>query len=341
MAGEPHRAKDVLDCLPGGVAQKARKGPVPSWVEPMLATLVHESFSRDGWIFEPKLDGERCLTFRDGKKLQLFSRYRKPLNGTYPELVGPLASQPPENYVADGEIVAFKDGLPSFSQLQRRMQVRDPQEALRSGVQVFYYVFDLLHLNGYDLREVPLIHRKELLRRAFEFAGPIRYTEHREREGDAYYAEACRQGREGIIAKDGASRYVSSRSKDWLKFKCALEQEFVIGGYTDPKGQRAGFGALLVGYYEDDKLVYAGKVGTGFDTQTLLNLASELSSLEVRNSPFSGEAPARRGVHWVRPKLVAQIAFTEWTHGARLRQPRFLGIRRDKPAREVGREKAT
>src|SRR2546422_5435691 len=142
------------------------------------------------------------------------------------------------------------------------MQVRDPEEARRIGVEVFYYVFDLLYLNGYDLREVPLIHRKTLLREVFEFRDPLRFTEHREREGEGYYREACRKGLEGVVATRANSVYVSKRSRDWLKFKCWEEQEFVISGYTDPKGGRVGFGALLIGYYEDGKLRYAGKVGT-------------------------------------------------------------------------------
>jgi DNA ligase D-like protein (predicted ligase) len=306
----------------------------------MLATLVEKPFSREGWIFEPKLDGERGLAFRKGKSLRLFSRNRKLLNNTYPELVDPLSGQGPESYIADGEIVAFKGDVTSFKQLQHRMQVRDPEEARRKGIEVFYYLFDLLYLNGYDLREVPLIYRKDLLRQTFDFCDPLRFTEHRERDGETYFREACRRGLEGVIAKRADSPYVSRRSRDWLKFKCWAEQEFVIGGYTEPKGGRPGFGALLLGYYEGDRLIYAGKVGTGFDRELLVTLAKELSALEIKHSPFAGEVKAGKRVHWVWPKLVAQVAFTDWTPDGKLRHPRFLGIRRDKDPREVVREQA-
>jgi bifunctional non-homologous end joining protein LigD len=305
----------------------------------MLATLVAEPFSDENWIFEPKLDGERCLTFRSDKSPRLLSRNQKLLNNTYPELVSPLASQPTENYIADGEIVAFKGDVTSFSQLQRRMQLRDPDAARRVGVEVFYYLFDLLYLNGYDLREVPLIHRKALLKDAFMYHNPVRFTAHRERDGEAYYGEACHKGLEGVIAKRADSIYVSKRSRDWLKFKCWEEQEFVIGGFTDPKGGRVGFGALLLGYYENGKLRYAGKVGTGFDTGLLVSLGKKLSALEITQSPFGDDLKPEKGVHWVRPKLVAQVSFTQWTRDGRLRHPRFLGIRRDKDPREVIQER--
>jgi DNA ligase D-like protein (predicted ligase) len=305
----------------------------------MLATLVDEPFSRENWIFEPKLDGERCLTFRNHENPHLLSRNRKVLNETYPELVEPLARQAPTSYIADGEIVAFRGDVTSFSELQRRMQLRDPDEARRVGVEVFYYLFDLLYLNGHDLREVPIVHRKALLKKAFQFRDPLRYTQHRERDGEAHYREACRKGLEGVLAKRADSIYLSGRSRDWLKFKCWEEQEFVIGGFTDPRGGRVGFGALLLGYYEGGRLQYAGKVGTGFDTSLLMSLGKELSSLKIKHSPFAEEVKAGKGVHWVRPKLVAQVSFTEWTRDGRLRHPRFLGIRRDKDPHEVVRER--
>jgi bifunctional non-homologous end joining protein LigD len=277
--------------------------------------------------------------FRNGKNLRLLSRNKKLLNATYPELVGPLAKQTPESYIADGEIVAFQDNVTSFSQLQRRMQVRDPDEARRRGVEVFYYFFDLLYLNGYDLREVPLIYRKDLLRQTFAFRDPLRFTAHREREGEAYWRKACRKGLEGVIAKRASSAYVSKRSRDWLKFKCWAEQEFVVGGYTEPKGQRIGFGALLLGYYEGDRLLYAGRVGTGFDTEHLINLGRELSSMQTDKSPFAEEVRAGKGVHWVRPKLVAQVSFTEWTPDGKLRHPPVFGHSQRQGAREVVRER--
>lgn len=333
------RKDDPISKLPEGIRERARKRPQPAWIAPMLATLVAKPFSDENWIFEPKLDGERCLTFRSGKNSRLMSRYQKVLNNTYPELVSPLDDQPAENYIADGEVVAFKGDLTSFSQLQRRMQLSDPDKAPRVGVEVFYYIFDLLYLNGYDLREVPLIHRKALLKNTLSFKDPVRFTPHHERDGEAYYREACRKGLEGAIAKRADSIYVSKRSRNWLKFKCWQEQEFVIGGFTDPKGARVGFGALLLGYYENGKLQYASKVGTGFDSKLLVSLRKALSALETKHSPFADDLKSEKGVHWVKPKLIAQVSFTQWTRDGRLRHPRFLGLRRDKDPREVIRER--
>lgn len=307
------------------------------WFGPMLATLVSQPFSRAGWIFEPKLDGVRCLALRKGRNVQLLSRNRKGLNDTYPEIIAPLLKQEPASFVMDGEIVAFQDGVTSFSLLQRRMQVRDPREAQRRGVEVFYYAFDLPYLDGHDLRAVPLIRRKELLKDHFRFDDPIRYMEHREREGEAYFREACREGLEGLIAKRADSAYVSERSRDWLKFKCWAEQEFVIIGYTDPKGARAGFGALVLGYYDGGRLRSAGKVGTGFKTEMLIDLKKTMNGLEIARAPQGVEENGK--VHWIKPRLVAQVAFTEWTGDGKLRHPRFLGLRSDKAAGQVVREK--
>jgi ATP-dependent DNA ligase len=216
------------------------------------------------------------------------------------------------------------------------MQVRDPREARRRGVEIFYYAFDLPYIEGYDLRTVPLIQRKERLKENFRFQDPIRYTEHREREGEAYFREACKNRLEGLIAKRADSEYVSERSRDWLKFKCSAAQEFVVIGYTNPKGTRAGFGALLLGYYDHGRLVCAGKVGTGFDTQTLLDLSKKMGPLETAHPPPGIEE--FRSVHWIKPHRVAQEAFTEWTRDGKLRHPRFLGLRNDKGASDVVRE---
>jgi DNA ligase D-like protein (predicted ligase) len=218
------------------------------------------------------------------------------------------------------------------------MQVLHPSADLLRAVPVWLYLFDLLYLDRYDIRRVPLRHRKELLRDTFDFKESLRFTDHCEREGEAYYRQACRKGWEGVIAKDGSSEYVSRRTRDWLKFKCAQEQEFVVGGYTEPQGNRIGFGALLLGYYRRSKLLYAGKVGTGFDNDTLRRISRKLAALETPISPFEGDGLPRAGVHWVKPKLVAQIAFTEWTREGKLRHPRFLGLRDDKRPEEVVRE---
>ncbi len=304
----------------------------------MLATLTHQHFSREGWIFEPKFDGERCLASRQGSRVHLYSRNRKLLDGTYPELLPPLRNQPVESFVVDGEVVTFDGEVTSFRRLQRRMQIRDARQALATNIPVWYYLFDLLYLNGKDLRREPLIARKQLLEKSIRFADPLRFTAHRETEGKAYYLEACKKGWEGLIAKRAASEYAAGRSRDWLKFKCANQQEFVIGGYTDPRGGREEFGALLVGYYDHGALRYAGKVGTGYTDETLRRLGKRLAEIETPSSPFAEPVLRRRGVHWVKPKLVAEVGFTEWTGDGKLRHPRFLGLRADKAAEEVVRE---
>ena len=331
-------SRNLLDELPPNVKVKLRRSARPKWVAPMLATLVDEPFSRAGWLFEPKLDGERCLALRSGRNIQLLSRNQKELNDKYPELLRAFRNQETERFAVDCEIVTFDGNVTSFARLQQRMQVRHPSEELRRKVPVWIYVFDLLHLDGYDTRRLPLHNRKQLLRKAVDFADPVRFTEHRETEGERYYQEACRKGWEGIVAKKADSLYVSARSREWLKFKCTREQEFVVGGFTDPKGHRVGFGALLVGYYKAGKLVYAGKVGTGFDDETLQRLGNQFAQLETRTCPFAVGDPPRVSAHWVRPKLVAQIGFTEWTAEGKLRHPRFLGLRSDKRPQEVVRE---
>jgi bifunctional non-homologous end joining protein LigD len=329
---------DPLDVLPPSAKSRAQERRQPTWIAPMLATLTDERFSRQGWLFEPKLDGERCLAFGRRGALWLLSRNRIRLNEKYPEIVAAFQDQPAAAFIADGEVVTFDGTVTSFAKLQQRMQVANPSPDLRRKVPVWLYLFDLLYVDRYDVRKVPLRYRKELLRHTFRFQDSLRLTEHRETEGEAYYRDACRRGWEGVIAKDGDSVYVSRRTRAWLKFKCTHAQELVIGGYTDPRGGRVGFGALLVGVYERGRLVYAGKVGTGFDHTTLQRLGQQLAQLETATSPFVGDGLPRHGVHWVQPKLVAQIGFTEWTPGGKLRHPRFLGLREDKDPKEVVKE---
>lgn len=329
---------DIRDGLPEDARDRLREADVPEWLNPMLATLTDVRFSRRDWIYERKLDGERCLAFRDGGEPRLLSRNRQSLNVQYPELVEALADQRRDRFVLDGEVVAFSGGVSSFSRLQGRMHVHDPQEARESDVAVYYYVFDLLHVGEYDVTDLPLRARKSLLKRAFQFPDPLRFTPHRNEAGEAYFHEACRKGWEGIIAKDATAAYVHSRSRKWLKFKCVAQQELVIGGYTDPKGSRIAFGALLLGYHDGDALRYAGKVGTGFDDETLERLGERLKDMERSEPPFDGDDLPGDDVHWVEPRLVAEIGFEEWTEGGRLRQPRFLGLRQDKPPEDVVRE---
>jgi bifunctional non-homologous end joining protein LigD len=204
-------------------------------------------------------------------------------------------------------------------------------------VTTFLYLFDLLHLAGYDTTALPLRARKGLLRRAIAFSGPIRFTPHRNRDGEELFRRACAAGWEGLIAKRADSPYTPGRSRDWLKFKCSAEQELVIGGYTAPRGSRTDLGALLLGHFHDGLLRYAGKVGTGFTQAELRDLAARLAPLRRADPPFA-DAPRLRDATWVEPRLVAQIGFTEWTRDGRLRHPRYLGLREDKAAEEVVRE---
>jgi len=304
--------------------------PLPDRVEPMKAVLTDERFSDPDWIFERKLDGIRCLAIKGDRRVRLLSRNHLSLDGRFPEIVEALESDPATQFVVDGEVVAFDGAQTSFARLQQRGE---------RPVAVFYYVFDLLHLAGDDTTALPLRDRKALLRRTLAFHGPVRLTPHRNADGEALFAEACRKGWEGLIAKRADAPYVHGRSRDWLKLKCSTEQELVIGGSTPPKGSRTDLGALLLGYYEDGRLRYAGKVGTGFTRTTLGDLAARLEPLRRDTSPF-GDEVSERGATWVEPRLVAQIGFSEWTRDGRLRHPRFLGLRADKAPEEVVRERS-
>lgn len=323
---------------------KLRKSPQPEWISPMLATLSEEKNIPSGdWLFEPKLDGERCLIFKKNGKVKLSSRNRKDLNGHYPELVDAFKEQNADNFIADGEIVAFENGLPSFSKLQPRMQLKDPEEELRSGIEVFYYLFDLVYFDGYDITRLELRYRKKILSQILSWGGLLGYLSDVSGNGRNYYEDTCKQGYEGTIGKRAASPYIRGRTREWLKFKCFKEQEFVICGWTSPEGGRIGFGALVLGYYEKGKLEYAGKVGTGFTDYMLKTLSEKFKGLEQKQPPFpdykKNRLIPRTGAHWLRPELVAEVAFSEWTPEGLLRHPSFKGLREDKSAAEVIREK--
>ena len=303
---------------------------LPGFVPPMLATLSDERALGDGWLVERKLDGVRCLAVAAGGRVTLFTRAENDVTARWPAVaraVGALG----RDVVLDGEVVAM-DG-------------EEPQgfQALQRGAgAVALWTFDVLHLDGADLRSRPLRERREILAGLLgdpAAASALRRTEAWHGDSEARYAEACAAGWEGLIAKVADGPYLGGRSRDWLKLKCLAEQEVVVGGWTEPRGSRTGLGALLVGVYADGALRYAGKVGTGFDRRTLDDLVERLRPLERGASPFSEPIrPAVSGAHWAEPRLVAQVAFQEWTGAGRLRQPRFVGLRDDKAPGDVVRE---
>jgi bifunctional non-homologous end joining protein LigD len=311
---------------------------VTPFPQPALARLTHDPFFEQGWLYERKLDGVRCLAENSGGQVRLWSRNGRDVSRGFPELVEALEGQRASEFVVDGEIVAFDGTRTSFAALQPRIHVSDPDRARRTGVMVFLYLFDVLKADGDDVRQAALRARKALLRDLLTFRDPLRFTQHRVRAAEEYFADICHRGWEGLIAKRADSAYVPGRSDNWLKFKCEAGQEFVIGGYTDPEGSRTGFGALLLGYFDGDDLVYAGKVGTGFSDEVLDSLLERMKGLHRRTPPFGrGHLPSK-GVHWLRPELVCQVAFTEWTRAGQLRHPRYLGLRHDKAPSAVVRE---
>ncbi len=307
----------------------------------MLATLTDRRDFGEDWLLERKLDGERCVARKDGADVRLQSRTGKDLTGTYPEVRAAVAAQAAPRMLLDGELVAYDGEQTSFSRLQQRLGVAKPSPQLVGSYPVVYCVFDILELDGEDLTAQPLLQRRARLTEAIRSSGALQLIEAWRGDSQRRFAEACRSGWEGLIAKRANAPYARGRSKDWLKLKCVWEQELVIGGFTDPTGSRTDFGALLVGYHEDGRLRYAGKVGTGYSAATLHDLGARLRALETPESPFLDARPIPRATHWTHPELVAQIGFAEWTSDGRLRQARFLGLRDDKDPNEVVRERSS
>lgn len=319
---------------------KAKKKAFPSSIHPMLATLTKDYFFKNDWIYERKFDGERCIAMKKGKNVTLKSRNNLSLNTSYPEIKEALEKLiAVKSIILDGEVCAFHGKTTSFSQLQTRMHVADISTAKKSPIKVYYYIFDILYADDYDLTHLPLIERKHILKKVMRFKDPIRYTEYKFKTAMSYFTLACKKGWEGLIAKDINAPYYHKRSKAWLKFKCVANQELVIGGYTDPKGSRTGFGALLLGYYKNGKLHYAGKVGTGYDEATLKALSKEFKKIATTKCPFINYDDPLKGINWVKPILVAEIAFENWTKHNKLRHARYQGLRRDKKAKNVRQEK--
>jgi bifunctional non-homologous end joining protein LigD len=289
--------------------------PFPEWLEPMAATLTRERFREPGWVFERKLDGIRLLAFKNGRRVRLLSRNGLSKNAAYPAFVAAVEELSVHDVILDGEATGWFD--------------RD---------EVAYHAFDVVWLDGRDLTSMPLDARRALLE-ALPLRPPLLRVARLDDERP--WERAAREGWEGVIAKRRDSVYEHRRSPHWLKMKIEASQELVVGGFTDPQGGRVGLGALLVGYFEGDDLVFAGKVGTGLDNKGLVEMRRRLDELELPASPFTrATGLPRLRVHWARPELVVQVAFMEWTPTDKLRHPRLVGLRDDKAARDVTRDRA-
>jgi bifunctional non-homologous end joining protein LigD len=339
-------ALSAVKSLPG-----EEQRPMPTVIHPMLATPTAKAFDNPDWLFEIKWDGYRAVAFIEDGRARLVSRSQNDLTAQFPELGALPQFVKGERVILDGEIVALDDeGRPSFSLMQQRTGFHPGKRRLprREGVPVIYYAFDLLYLDGLDLRRLALERRKQLLQE--RIAGGkgevIRFSDHYAEKGLALLEAAKQKGLEGIVAKKRSSAYQEKRSNDWLKIKITQRQECVIGGYTDPEGSREYFGALVLGLYDrQGRLIHVGQVGTGFDQKSLKEIFTRLQALKTKQNPFHGEIGGLRKVQFVRPELVAEIKYAEWTHetaegGMKLRAPVFMGLRADKSAEECSLEEA-
>ena len=332
--------------LPGAV-----KRPMPQSIYPMLATPIDHPFDGPEWLFEIKWDGYRAVAFIENGKLRLTSRNQNDLTGRYPELKDLPKFVKAQSVILDGEAVALDEqGRPSFSLMQQRTGFRPGgrRMAPNADVPILYYAFDLLYLNGYDLRKVYLEDRKRTLASILVTGDSLRYSDHYGEQGVALFEMARQNGLEGIVAKKRDCPYQEHRSRDWLKIKIRHQLECVIGGYTEPEGSRAYFGSIVLGLYDKEgRLIHVGQAGSGFNQTSLTEIWKLLKKLETKQSPFYGPVEALRKVHWVKPELAAEIEFAEWTHGAsgssgpKLRAPVFLGLRDDKSPKECQLEEAS
>ncbi|HEX2830154.1 MAG TPA: DNA ligase D [Burkholderiales bacterium] len=344
-----HSNKSVKENVKSGAVKKkkpklgvadldgARKASLPDFIEPELATLVKDAPAGDQWLHELKLDGYRMLCRVEDGEVRMISRNGKDWTANFPSIARCVARLPVKTAWLDGEVAVMEsDGRTSFQALQNALTTDH-------GEKLHYFVFDLMYLDGYDLRSVALLERKSILEKLLAAApSALRFSSHIEGSGIEFFKQACKLELEGMISKLARSVYKGGRCRDWVKVKCSQRQELVIGGYTDPEGSRKGFGALLLGVYEEDgSLRYSGKVGTGFNDATLKAMHPKLKALEVSKPAFSN--PPRgyeaKGAHWIKPELVAEVEFTEWTNDGTLRHPSFQGLRADKKAKDVVRER--
>lgn len=315
----------------------ARKRPLPEFIPPQLATLASAAPEGDEWLHELKFDGYRMLCHLNKGAVRFWSRNRKDWTAKFPSIAKALKEFPASTAVLDGEVMALDaKGRASFQKLQQSIKTGD------SGF--VFQIFDLVYLDGYDLTATPLIERKLALQSLFSSIGersPLRYSDHVEGNGEAFFKQACEYGIEGIVSKLADSKYESTRTRNWLKVKCNQRQEFVIAGYTPSKKAFPGFGSLALGVYEKGELVYAGRVGTGFSIKQRLDLQKRLDQHSRPTSPYAVKPrdPGLRDAVWSDPKLVAEVEFTEWTADGSIRHPSFKGLREDKRPTEVRRER--
>ena len=329
---EPEGSAFVKD-LKGAV-----KRPMPTAIQPMLASIAEDPFDDPNWLFEIKWDGYRVVSFIENGKVRMVSRNQNDLGPRYPELRELPKLVKAKTAILDGEVVVLDEqGRPSFSLMQQRTGIRahGRQAAARPDLPILYYVFDLIYLDGYDLRGVGLDDRKRALRQILSSGELVRFSDHHAGQGTALFQVAKQKGLEGIVAKKCDSRYEERRSRDWLKIKITQTVDCVIGGYTSPEGARQYFGSLVLGLYNSKKqLIHVGHAGTGFNQTMLKQIFEALTEIETKKSPFTGPVDAKN-VHWVKPERVAEVKFSEWTHetsegGMKLRAPVFLGLRDDK-----------
>ncbi len=350
-AAKSRSKKSSANSAPSAVKAltSAEQKPMPTVIHPMLATPTDKAFDNPDWLFEIKWDGYRAIAFVEDWRVRLMSRTQNDLTAQFSELGSLPQFVKAQRAILDGEIVALdEEGRPSFSLMQQRTGFRSGKRRMprREGVPVVYYAFDLLYLDGLDLRRVALEQRKQLLQENIVAGGVVQFSDHYAEKGLDLFEAAKQRGLEGILAKKRRGIYEEKRSRDWLKIKITQRQECVIGGYTDPEGSREYFGALVLGLYDQEgRLIHVGQVGTGFDHKTLKEMFARLQPLKTKRSPFYGEIGGLRKVQFVRPELVAEIKFAEWTHesadgGMKLRAPVFMGLRDDKLAEECRLEEA-